>query len=101
MKTSNIENLRSKVIIAILIACSCLLFVSTVAQAQESDDAIEYEFTFAYEEGETDDERDARLEEEVEEYCDGIDSSYYCEEEITTAVNDAMDEDEGELYASR
>lgn len=101
MKTSNIENLRTKVVIAVLIACACLLFVSTVAQAQESDDEIEYEFTFAYEEGESSDERQARLEEEVEDYCDGINSSYYCEDEITGAVNDAMEEDDGERYAEK
>lgn len=82
---------------AVLIASS---FALTPALAQESDDEISYEFAFAYEEGETRDERQDRLENEVAEYCDGIDDSYYCEEEITTAVNDAMEEDTNDAFAS-
>ena len=71
-----------------------------ISFAQDRDDAVEYEFAFAYEAGETADERQARLEDEVAEYCDGMDSSYYCEEEITDAVNDQMSDDDAERYAS-
>ncbi|MEM9234887.1 MAG: hypothetical protein AAGA69_11715 [Pseudomonadota bacterium] len=81
---------------AALVATS---FALTPVLAQESEE-IEYEFAFAYEEGETREERQDRLETEVADYCDGIADSYYCEEEITTAVNEAMEEDSNDAFAS-
>lgn len=90
--------LKTSTVAAAVLAVSG--FALAPAMAQDSDDeAVEYEFAFAYDENEPAEAREARLEEEVADYCDGLGTSdsYYCEDELTDAVNaEIEDEDDDE-----
>lgn len=95
------------VIIALIAAFTiCLALMASQAQAQESDE-VEYEFSFALAEGESSTERQDRLADEVGDYCENLTSSTSglyaseCEEEITTAVNDQIEESAEARFASR
>lgn len=92
MKTIHNTPFRVQRLVGALTLAAC--FAASPALAQESEEEIEYEFAFAYEEDESYDDRQDRLEEEVADYCDGYDASYYCEDEITDAVNDQMEDDQ-------
>ena len=93
------KKLSKKATVIAAATSAAVLFTAAIissANAQEDDDhedVVEYEFAFEVDESEDAQAREARLEAEVADYCDGYDASYYCEDEISDAVNDELDDD--------